>query len=176
METLVQTKVRISISVNGAKHSLEVESSESLAHVLRERLRLTGTKLGCQSGACGSCAVLVDGRLKNACITLAALIDGCDITTIEGLANGETLHPIQEAFVNGGAIQCGYCTPGMVIASMALLEENPSPTEEEIREAISGNICRCTGYTKILEAVKQASQALHNQALHNQALHNQAAS
>ncbi|MFQ5571991.1 MAG: (2Fe-2S)-binding protein [Rhodothermales bacterium] len=150
--------------MNGVQHPVEVAPFESLAHLLRERLRLTGTKLGCQTGACGSCTVLVDGRLKNACITLAALTDGCEITTIEGLAQGEELHPVQEAFVACGAIQCGYCTPGMVLASVALLNENPAPTDAEIREAISGNICRCTGYTKIIEAVKQAALAIQNQA------------
>jgi len=149
--------IEIDIIVNGAALALEVAAHESLAHVLRERLRLTGTKLGCDSGSCGSCAVIVDGRLRNACITLAVLIDGCSITTIEGLANGDVLHPVQEAFVESGAIQCGFCTPGMVLATVALLNENPAPSDREIREALVGNLCRCTGYTKIFAGVKRAS-------------------
>ena len=158
METSVLIDIRI--TVNGAAFGLEVAPYESLAHVLRERLRLTGTKLGCESGACGSCTVLVDGRSRNACITLASLLDGCSITTIEGLADGYVLHPVQEAFVESGAIQCGFCTPGMVIASVALLNEIPAPTDREIREALAGNLCRCTGYTKILAAVRRASDVL----------------
>ena len=158
METAVL--IDISITVNGAAFALEVAPNETLAHVLRERLRLTGTKLGCESGACGSCTVLVDGRSRNACITLAILLDGFSITTIEGLADGDVLHPVQEAFVESGAIQCGFCTPGMVLASVALLNENPEPTDREIREALAGNLCRCTGYTKILAAVRRASDVL----------------
>jgi aerobic carbon-monoxide dehydrogenase small subunit len=156
----VETDIHIAITVNGEAHRLGVSPNESLAHVLRERLRLTGTKVGCESGVCGSCAVLIDGRLGNACITLAALVDGSAVTTIEGLADGDTLHPVQEAFVESGAVQCGFCTPGMVMASVALLNRNPSPSEVEIREALAGNLCRCTGYTSILTAVGRAADLL----------------
>lgn len=152
--------MKISLSVNGTHHTLNIEDNETLSSILREKLSLTGTKIGCDSGACGSCAVLVDGKLKNSCITLAALVDGSEITTIEGLSEDKKLHPIQESFVEAGAIQCGFCTPGMVMASLALLKENNNPSEIEIREAISGNICRCTGYTKIIGAVQKASQRL----------------
>ena len=145
---------RIALTVNSRKYELEVSSNETLANVLRERLRLTGTKLGCEGGTCGACAVIIDGTLRNSCLTLAALCDKASVTTIEGLKNGDTLHAVQKAFLENGAIQCGYCTPGMVMAAVYLLQENPTPTEQEIREAISGNLCRCTGYTKIIEAVK----------------------
>ncbi len=158
METAVLIDIRF--TVNGAALELGIAPNESLARVLRERLRLTGAKLGCDSGTCGSCAVLVDGRLRNACITLAVLLDGCSITTIEGLADGDVLHPVQEAFVENGAVQCGFCTPGMVLASVALLNENPAPSDREIREALAGNLCRCTGYTKILASVRRASNVL----------------
>jgi carbon-monoxide dehydrogenase small subunit len=120
---------------------------------LRERLRLTGTKLGCESGACGACCVLVDGVPRNSCLVLAATVDGATILTIEGLAGEKELHPLQKSFVQHGAIQCGFCTPGMVMSSLALITENPTATESEIKEAISGNICRCTGYTKIIKAI-----------------------
>ncbi len=150
--------------INGANHSLDVAPNESLAHVLRERLRLTGTKLGCGSGTCGSCAVHIDGKLKNACITLAALVDGCRVTTIEGLADGTTLHPVQKAFVAHGAVQCGYCTPGMVMAAVALLDEIPDPTERQIRLALAGNLCRCTGYVKIISAIRRAAEMMDAQA------------
>lgn len=160
METAVLIKV--GITVNGESHALEVSPNETLVHVLRERLRLTGTKIGCDAGTCGSCSVLVDGRLKNACLTLAVFVDGRDVTTIEGLAVGEVLHPVQEAFVQSGAVQCGFCTPGMVMASVAFLNENPAPTDPEIREALAGNLCRCTGYTKIFEAIRRASAELLN--------------
>ncbi|MBI4532323.1 MAG: (2Fe-2S)-binding protein [Candidatus Melainabacteria bacterium] len=148
---------QIALKVNGIAHTCKVESSETLAHLLRERLHLTGTKIGCDAGTCGSCTVLVNGQLRNACITLAALLDGAEVTTIEGLSDGDELHGVQQSFVDNGAIQCGFCTPGMVMASIALLKQNSTPTDAEIREAISGNICRCTGYTKIIKAIKQAS-------------------
>lgn len=155
----VVTSEQVVLTVNGVRRSVEVPPTETLTFTLRERFRLTGTKLGCDSGICGSCAVLVDRRLRNSCLTLTALLDGSRISTIEGLAEGEKLHPVQRAFVQNGAIQCGYCTPGMVLAAVALLEENASPSEAEIREAIAGNICRCTGYTKIIKAVKEVSGA-----------------
>jgi aerobic-type carbon monoxide dehydrogenase small subunit (CoxS/CutS family) len=148
---------KIAFTINGAQHSLEVPPNETLTTTLRERLRLTGTKLGCDSGTCGSCAVLIDNRLRNSCVTLTALLDGSGIITIEGLVREEKLHPVQKAFLENGAIQCGYCTPGMVIAAVALLEETPRPSEKDIRKALAGNICRCTGYTKILKAISEAA-------------------
>lgn len=148
---------KVTLTINGVKHSLQVPPNETLTTTLRERFRLTGTKLGCDSGSCGSCTVIIDRRLRNSCITLTALLDGTQISTIEGLAAEEQLHPVQKAFVENGAVQCGYCTPGMVLASVALLEENPRPSETEIRESIAGNICRCTGYTKIIKAIKEAA-------------------
>lgn len=158
METAV--RIEIDFTVNGEAHALEVYPNETLVHVLRQRLRLTGTKVGCEAGTCGSCSVLVDGLLKNACLTMAVLVDGRDVTTIEGLADGKMLHPVQEAFVQSGAIQCGFCTPGMVMASVALLNENPEPSDREIREALVGNLCRCTGYVKIIEGVRRASNVM----------------
>jgi aerobic carbon-monoxide dehydrogenase small subunit len=146
--------------VNGQVHALQIAPAETLANVLRSRLHLTGTKLGCESGTCGSCSVLVDGILKNACLTLAVFVDGREVTTIEGLADGDSLHPVQEAFVQSGAIQCGFCTPGMVMATVALLDKNPRPSESEIREGLAGNLCRCTGYQKIFDAVRKASSAI----------------
>ena len=161
-EAVDHNQTVISLTINGARHSLAVDPNETLANVLRGRLELTGTKLGCESGACGSCSVLVDGRLRNSCLALAALLDGSEVLTVEGLAPGDctsrdSLHPVQRAFVDNNAIQCGYCTPGMVLAAVALLRDNPAPSDEAIREALSGNLCRCTGYTKIFAAVKQAS-------------------
>ena len=150
-------KEKVVFRVNGVQHTVEVPPSETLTFTLRERFLLTGTKLGCDSGSCGSCSVLIDHRLRNSCLTLTALLDGSVVNTIEGLAAAENLHPVQKAFVDSGAIQCGYCTPGMVLAAVALLEENQEPTETEIRHAIVGNICRCTGYTKIIRAIKEAS-------------------
>jgi len=149
---------KVVFTVNGVRRSVEVPVTETLTRTLRDRFRLTGTKSGCDSGTCGSCAVLIGGRLRNSCLTLTSLLNGARISTIEGLAVEDRLHPLQKAFVENGAIQCGYCTPGMVMAAVALLEENPKPSETQIREALAGNVCRCTGYTKILRAVKQASE------------------
>jgi len=149
---------KVALTVNGVQRSLEVPANETLTSTLRKRFRLTGTKLGCDSGSCGSCAVIIDRRLRNSCLTLTALLDGTRISTIEGLADDEQLHPVQKAFVESGAIQCGYCTPGMVLAAVTLLEENPRPSETEIREAIAGNICRCTGYTKIIKAIRETTR------------------
>ena len=131
-----------------------------LVHFLREQLGLTGTHVGCVVGECGACSVLVDGTLIKSCLMLALQAQGCDVTTIEGLAKDGTLHPIQEAFVNGFALQCGFCTPGFVMASHALLSRNPDPTEEEIRQDLSSNLCMCTGYVQIVEAVKHAAERL----------------
>lgn len=144
----------IHIRVNGDEISIGVEDTETLQDVLRERLGLTGTKKGCSRGVCGACTILVNGEPKNACLTLAARCDGSEITTIEGLGQNGDLHPIQKAFIHSGAIQCGYCTPGMVMSAYALIRRNPDPTDEEIKGALGGNLCRCTGYSKILEAVR----------------------
>lgn len=152
------SKVLISITVNGKLRQDYVPAGLTLLDYLREYLGLTGTKKSCEEGECGACSVIVDGRLVYSCLMLAAQADGKKVETIEGLAGAGKLHPIQQAFVEAGAIQCGYCTPAMVMASKALLDQNPSPTEEEIKEALSGNICRCTGYAKIIEAVKRAAE------------------
>lgn len=149
----------IELRVNGDRRSLAVEANLRLVDMLRERLSLTGTKLGCGTGDCGACTILMNGRSINSCLTLAVEADGQEITTIEGIAlSGNELHPVQEAFIEHGATQCGYCTPGMVISSVDLLEAQPNATEEEIRHALAGNLCRCTGYTKIVEAVATLSQ------------------
>lgn len=146
-------KMTISLIVNGQEYDLVIPVNRTLTQVLRENLRLTGTKQGCAVGDCGSCTVLLNGLPVNSCLVLAVEADGQEITTIEGLAQDEQLHPIQQAFVEHGGIQCGFCTPGMILSSKALLDKNPTPTEREIREAISGNLCRCTGYQKIVESI-----------------------
>lgn len=152
-------KKAISFVLNGNQMELEVESYWSLLYLLREHLELTGTKSGCESGECGACTVLVNGKAVNSCLFPAMEIEGTTVTTIEGMAkpSGE-LHSLQRAFVEQGAVQCGYCTPGMIMAAAALLNENPNPGEEEIRHAIAGNICRCTGYVQIIKAIMVASQ------------------
>jgi aerobic carbon-monoxide dehydrogenase small subunit len=151
----------ITLQVNGDRHEVAVEPWRTLNEVLREELGLTGTKHGCGDGDCGACTVLLDGRSVLSCLTLAVSVDGCDVRTVEGLAGGrERLHPIQEAFVHGGAIQCGYCTPGMELSALYLLSRNPLPTEDEVRAALTGNLCRCTGYAKIVEAIQAASKRL----------------
>lgn len=150
----------ITLIVNGTPRKLEVASNELLLNAIRDRLSLTGAKYGCGIGECGACTVLVDGAPTLACLTLAVAVDGSSIVTIEGIANeAGGLHPVQEAFVEEGAIQCGFCTPGMVVLAKSLLDENPSPTEQEIREHMSGNICRCTGYTSIIRAVQHSVQS-----------------
>jgi carbon-monoxide dehydrogenase small subunit len=139
--------------INGESYEITVCSKDSLLDVLRETLGLTGTKKGCNSGECGACTVIVDGKPVNACLTLAVEADGKEILTIEGLSEGGKLSSLQESFLEHGAVQCGYCTPGMIMSSQVLLNENPVPSEEEIKNAIAGNFCRCTGYTKIIEAI-----------------------
>jgi aerobic-type carbon monoxide dehydrogenase small subunit (CoxS/CutS family) len=144
--------------VNGRDHPLSLERDRSLLYVLREELGLTGTKYGCGEGECGACKVLVDGVAVRSCITPVAEAVGRSVTTIEGLADGDRLHPVQQAFADAGAFQCGYCIPGMIIAAVSLLTANPHPTEQEVRTAMDGNICRCCGYLRILGAVQQAAR------------------
>jgi carbon-monoxide dehydrogenase small subunit len=153
-------RVPITLTVNGRSISAEVEARMTLADFLREQLGLTGTKLGCEHGVCGSCTVLWDGAAVRSCLVLAAQADGANLTTIEGLATGEAMHPVQQAFWEHHGLQCGFCTPGMVLTAVALLEENPAPSEEEIREALSGNLCRCTGYQNIVRAVRAAAEQM----------------
>ena len=148
--------MKISLTVNGEPRECDIWGGESLLYALRERLELPGSKNACEQGECGSCSVLLDGTLVCACLVLAAQAEGHDIVTVVGLAGDDGLHPVQEAFVEAGAVQCGFCTPGLVVAAAALLEETPDPSDDEIREALSGNICRCTGYQKIFDAVRVA--------------------
>jgi carbon-monoxide dehydrogenase small subunit len=152
--------MRISLRVNGRPHDLVIEPRETLLDVLRNRLGLTGTKLSCDVQVCGACTVLVDGLAVSACTVLAYEARGRDVLTIEGVADGETLHPLQQAFIDHAAFQCGYCTPGMILAAKALLAETPRPTTDQIKHYMRGNICRCTGYKKILEAIIAASQTM----------------
>jgi carbon-monoxide dehydrogenase small subunit len=147
-------KCVLTLTVNDETYEVITTAHRTLLEVLRDDLRFTGAKESCGEGVCGSCTVLVDGRPVRSCLTLAVAVEGKAITTIEGLARGDALHPVQEAFVAHHAIQCGFCSPGMILTAVALLQENPRPTEEEIRRAISGNVCRCTGYAKIVEAVR----------------------
>jgi carbon-monoxide dehydrogenase small subunit len=151
-------KQLMKVTVNGRIHEVAVPPSRTLVELLRYDLGLTGTKQGCGIGECGTCTVLLDGQPVNSCLILALDVDGRQVTTIEGLANGPDLHPLQKAFIEKGAIQCGFCTPGMILTSYALLNRHPNPTEKEIREALAGNLCRCTGYQKILEAVSHVIQ------------------
>lgn len=153
-------KTIIQLIVNGETVEAAVEPNRTLVQLLREDLGLTGTKHGCGLGDCGACTVIMDGKPVNACLVLAVQAQGREILTIEGLADNGKLHPIQQAFVDKGAIQCGFCTPGMILSAKALLDDNPKATEEEIRTAISGNLCRCTGYQKIVEAVQEAAKAI----------------
>jgi len=151
----------IKLKVNGEPYTVAVYPWQTLNEVLREEINLTGVKIGCGSGDCGACTVMVDGRAVSSCLTLAMEMQGKEIMTVEGLApSGETLHPIQESFVEKGAIQCGFCTPGMEMAALNLLRQNPTPTDYEIREALAGNLCRCTGYKKIIEAVGVAGHKM----------------
>ena len=148
---------QVSITVNGAEHVLELEPRELLVYVLRERLGLTGTNVGCDTSSCGACTVLLDGESVKSCTLLGVQVDGHKITTIEGLATNGTMHSVQEAFHEQHGLQCGYCTPGFIMAAVSLLDETPNPTEEEIRHALEGNLCRCTGYHNIVRAVQTAA-------------------
>jgi carbon-monoxide dehydrogenase small subunit len=151
---------RLDITVNGRMYELQIKASATLLEVIREDLGLTGTKEGCGEGECGSCTVIVEGKPVNACLMLGIEAQGLHVTTIEGLAVEGRLHPIQQAFVDTGGFQCGFCTPGMILATKALLDANESPTDEEIKKGLEGNFCRCTGYTKIIESVRQAVRFL----------------
>ena len=150
---------RISLTVNGAAHEADVEPRQLLVYFLRDELGLTGTNVGCDTSSCGACTVLVDGESVKSCNQLAVQADGSEVTTIEGLAPGEGLHPVQQAFHEQHALQCGYCTPGFVMAAVSLLKESPDPSEAEIRQALEGNLCRCTGYHNIVRAVQAAARA-----------------
>jgi aerobic carbon-monoxide dehydrogenase small subunit len=145
--------------VNGSREEADVEPRQLLAYFLRNQLNLKGTNVGCDTSSCGACTVLLDGESVKSCTVLSVQADGCEVTTIEGLASGDALHPVQQAFHEQHALQCGYCTPGFVMASVSLLRENPSPSEEEIRGALEGNLCRCTGYHNIVRAVQAAAGA-----------------
>jgi carbon-monoxide dehydrogenase small subunit len=150
--------VRVELTVNGERQLADVWEGESLLFALRERLGLPGSKNACEQGECGSCSVLLDGTLVCACLVLAAQADGHEVVTVEGLAQDGELHPVQEAFAETGAVQCGFCTPGLIVASADLLTANPAPSDDQIREALSGNLCRCTGYAKIFDAVRLAAE------------------
>jgi len=149
----------MTLTVNGTPYEVAIEPHQSLLQLLREELHLTGTKEGCSEGECGACTVLLDGKTVDSCLIFALEAQGREVTTIEGLAQGDRLHPIQKAFAEYGAVQCGFCTPGMILAAKVLLDNNPHPTELEIRQGISGNLCRCTGYVKIVEAIQAAARA-----------------
>ncbi|WP_434511744.1 (2Fe-2S)-binding protein [Desulfitobacterium sp. AusDCA] len=146
--------MKVCIKINGQIYNLDVEPNRRLVDLLREDLGLTGTKYGCGEGECGACTVLLNGKAVNSCMVLAIQADGSEVTTIEGLSQGNKLHPLQESFIEAGAVQCGFCTPGMILSAKALLDENPHPTEEEIKQGMAGNFCRCTGYAAIMRAVQ----------------------
>jgi carbon-monoxide dehydrogenase small subunit len=148
--------IEITLTVNGKERTLAVSPNDTLLEVVRDHLELTGSKEGCGEGVCGSCTLLLEGHPVRACLTLALEADGCRVTTVEGLADGDNLSPLQQSFIDHGAVQCGFCTPGMLMSATALLTENPSPDRESVRNALSGNICRCTGYAKIVDAVEHA--------------------
>jgi len=150
----------IGVKVNGRQREAMVDPSETLLDVLRNRFGLMGAKRSCGEGKCGACTVLLNGEAVNSCLVLAVETDQCEVVTVEGLANGNELHPLQTAFIKGAALQCGYCTPGMLISAKALLDRVPSPNEDQIREGLSGNLCRCTGYGQVLKAVKTAAESM----------------
>ena len=152
-------KLEVHYTINGRPYEAYIEPHLTLLEVVRDELRLVGSKEGCGTGDCGACSMIVNSKLVSSCLMLAPQADGAQIVTIEGLAQDGRLHPVQQAFIDKGAVQCGFCTPGMILAGKALLDHNPSPSEQEIKEAIAGNLCRCTGYTKIVEAIAAAAEA-----------------
>ena len=162
-------KKTITLEVNGVSETAEVEVGTTLLRFLRDGLDLTGTKEGCNEGECGSCMVLLDGRAVNGCLVLAVECDGRSVTTVEGLSKDGVLHPLQKAFLTHAAIQCGFCTPGMVVSAAALLRENPDPTEDDVKKALAGNLCRCTGYRQIVDAVREAAAAMRSEAAEGKA-------
>ena len=164
MPDSVSTTSRISLTVNGRQHELELDNRTTLLDALREHLDLTGAKKGCDHGQCGACTVLLDGRRANACLVLAVAAQSHAVTTIEGVAAGDGLHPLQQAFIEHGGFQCGFCTPGMILAAKALLDENPNPSEAELKHFMHGNICRCTGYKKIIESIMAAAKKMRVKA------------
>ena len=151
---------RIDIQVNGEPHRVEVPARRMLSDLLRDDLNLTGTKRGCETGTCGACSVLVDGMVVKSCLSLAVQAHGCSVTTIEGISQGDTLHPLQESFMQCGGLQCGYCTPGFIMTACAMLADNPNPTQDEVRASLSGNLCRCTGYAQIVDSVLDAAEKM----------------
>ncbi|AFM21964.1 aerobic-type carbon monoxide dehydrogenase, small subunit CoxS/CutS-like protein [Acetomicrobium mobile DSM 13181] len=155
------SNIEVTITVNGTKHRLTVGPKERLLDTLRERLHLTGTKEGCGVGECGACTVILDGEAVHSCMVLTAQVDGSEVLTVEGLEVDGRLHPLQEAFIKHHAVQCGFCTPGMLMSAKALLDKNPNPTREEIKTAIEGNLCRCTGYEQIIEAIESVAKEPH---------------
>lgn len=157
---MAEKQYHITINLNGTDREFTVEEQETLLHVLRERAGLTGAKKGCDLGECGACTVIMDGRAVNSCCVFAVSADGKRVETIEGIGTEEHPHPLQQAFIDAGAIQCGFCTPGMIMAAKALLDRNPHPTQEEVRQAMSGNLCRCTGYEKIEKAIAMAAEVV----------------
>ena len=157
IKVLGSEKHLVHYTINGRPYEASIEPNRTLLEVVRDELRLTGAKEGCGTGDCGACSMIVDGRLVTSCLMLAPQADGAQITTIEGLARDGQLHPVQQAFIDHGAVQCGFCIPGMILAGKALLDANPRPTREEIRQAIAGNLCRCTGYTRIVDAIAAAA-------------------
>jgi len=158
----VQEELKVKLFLNGRNLKVETDPNRTLLDVLRTDLGLTGTKYGCGVGQCGACTVIVDGAATYSCLTLIGQVNGRRIETVEGLAEGENLHPLQNSFLEGHALQCGYCTPGMLMSAKALLDKNPSPSEEEVRMAMSGNLCRCTGYTQIIKAVRHAAEKMES--------------
>lgn len=158
MKAKIADKLKIRFILNGKEIEIETRSNKRLLDLLRDDLNLTGTKEGCSIGECGACTVIINGKAVNSCLVLAGEIDGAEIITIEGIAQNGNLHPLQENFLKYGAVQCGFCTPGMILSAYALLKKNPNPDEETIKEAIAGNLCRCTGYKQIIEAVKNTSK------------------
>jgi carbon-monoxide dehydrogenase small subunit len=154
------SRVSIAVVVNGQQHQMDVPARRLLSDFIRDDLFLTGTKRGCETGVCGACSVLMDGEVVKSCLSLAVQADGHEITTVEGLSSDGTLHPVQEAFMEHGGFQCGYCTPGFLMASIAILNETPNPTEEQIRAGLNGNLCRCTGYVGIVESIMAAAEKM----------------